>query len=263
MLTTTLFAPRDTMLYPPCGMFTVEHFIALFITLLFIGIGFYLCRDVTVDKLRFLTKIVAIVVTVLEAIKITYNFAYGYTWPDAWVPLAFCSLFIYASWLAGFGKGIFEKLGKSFLIYGCPTAGFLFLIFPTTSLQLHPIYHYLCLYSMLFHGAMLWLGILHILHSTELPFLKTFIYYAVLCTIFAIPSIILNSILGCNMMFLNKPFNVPLEFISQIYEFSHILYMILIFIAYLACSFVSFGIYKLSVLIKSKTIHKEVIYNEL
>lgn len=245
MLTTTIFAPRDTTLYPPCGMFSAAHLISLLITLVIVGAGLYFCRKITTNRLRFMTKITAVAVTALEGIKIAYNFAYGYTWPDAWVPLAFCSLFIYSSWLAGFGKGIFEKLGKAFLIGGCPTAGFLFLIFPTTSLQMHPIYHYLCMYSMLFHGAMVWLGILHILHADNPKPLKTFAYYAAFCAFFASIAILLNSALGCNMMFLREPFNIPLDFIKQIHELSQPLYTALLFIAYLACYLVSFGIYKL------------------
>ena len=262
MLTTTIFAPRDSTLYPPAGMFSVEHFIALFISLIFIGVALYLCRKITVDKLRLLTKIVAITITTLECVKIGYNFAYGYTWPDAWVPLAFCSLFIYSSWLAGFGKGIFEKLGKSFLICGCPTAGLLFLICPTTSLQMNPIYHYLCIYSMLFHSAMVWLGILHILRAEELSIGKTFMHYAIFCAFFALLAIILNSTQGCNMMFLREPFNIPLEFITQIYKTSQILYTILIFIAYLGCSFVSFSVYKLIIYLQSKFKNnaKEALY---
>ena len=245
MILTYFFAPRDSAAHPPCGMFTLPHFIALFITLALVAVGFWFFRNDTRERLKNKTKIVAIVVTVLEGVKIGYNFAYGYTWPDAWIPLAFCSLFIYASWLAGFGKGIFEKLGVGFMIGGCPTAGLLFLIFPTTSLQMHPIYHYLCLYSMLFHGLMLLFGLLHVFCSGYKLNLKTFGYYAAICVIFAIPALVLNGVLGCNMMFLREPFNVPIAFIGMIHDFSQLLYTVLILLAYIACYLVSFGVSKL------------------
>lgn len=263
MLATTLFAPRDENLYPPCGMFSAQHFVALFVTLILVVTGLHLCKKITARNLRRLTKFVAVVVTVLEGIKIAYNFAYGYTTPDAWVPLAFCSLFIYATWFAGFGKGRLEKLGKSFLICGCPTAGCAFLLFPTTSLQMHPIYHYLCIYSMLFHGAMVWLGLLHILQEKEFSPSKTFAYYAVFFAAFATLALILNGTLGCNLMFLREPFNIPLKFLDVLHESSQILYTVLISAAYLACYIPSLGIYQLVSHVRAKRCAKEINSNEL
>ena len=263
MLSTTVFAPRDTRLYPPSGMFSAEHFVALFVTLILVVTGLHLCRNVNEKQLKRITKIVALTVTVLEGIKIAYNLFYGYTWLDAWVPLAFCSLFIYASWLAGFGKGFLERLGKAFLVSGCPTAGLLFLIFPTTSLQMHPIYHYLCIYSMLFHGAMVWLGLLYLLRADKLPKLKTFVHYAIFFAFFATLALILNGIEGCNMMFLREPFNIPIKFIDQIHDASQLLYTVLISAAYLACYLPSLGAYKLISHARIKANEKGVIQNEL
>ena len=247
-----IFAPRDSAEHPACGMFSAAHLIALFITLALVALGVFLCRNIERKQLKTLTKIVAVVVTVLELTKIGYNFYYGYTWIDAWVPLAFCSLFIYACWLAGFGKGFLEKLGVGFMVGGCITAGFLFLIFPTTSLQMHPIYHFLCIYSMLFHGLMVWLGILHIFQGGYRPTVKTFAYYAGFFACFALVSLIINATCSANLMFLDHPFNIPLDFINKIYEFSSVLYSILIFIAYLACFLVSFGVHSLVNFIKLK-----------
>lgn len=247
MLFTYFFAPRDSVAHPPCGMFTLPHLLSLFITLALVAVGFCFFRNDTRERLKKKMKIVAITVTLLESVKIGYNFAYGYTWPDAWVPLAFCSLFIYASWLAGFCKGKAEKLGVGFLIGGCPTAGLLFLVFPTTSLQMHPIYHFLCLYSMLFHGLMLLFGLLHVFCKEYKTDGKTFCYYASICLLFAIPALVLNGVLGCNMMFLREPFNVPIAFIGAIHDFSQALYTVLILLAYLACYLVSFGISKLRI----------------
>ena len=141
------------------------------------------------------------------------------------------------------------------MVGGCPTAGFLFLIFPTTSLQMHPIFHFLCLYSMLFHGLMVWLGLLHIFNSRKRPTWKTFGYYAGFFTCFASVALILNTTLSCNLMFLRQPFNIPLKFVEHVYQFSAPLYSILIFVAYLACFLVSLGLYSLVNFIKLKTPH--------
>lgn len=249
---TTIFAPRDSVAYPPCGMFTLPHFIALFATLAIVALCLYACRSNDAKRIKFKTKIVAVAVTVMEIIKISYNFAYGYTWPDAWVPLAFCSLFIYATWMAGFGKGTVEKLGVSFLMGGCPVAGLAFLIFPSTSLQMHPIYHYLCIHSLVFHGLMVWLGLLYIIRSGHKVNLKAFAHYAIFCLAWAIPALVLNRIFNCNMMFLREPFNVPIQFIKELHKSSQVLYTFLILCAYLACYSVSYGVYRLCEHVKAK-----------
>ena len=239
------FAPRDTQKYPPCGMFSAGHMIALCITLALVAVGVYLCRNFTKSNLRVATRIVAVSVTILEGVKIGYNFAYGYTQPDMWLPLAFCSLFIYATFMAGFGRGIFKRLGEAFLACGCLTAGLAFLLFPTTSLQLHPILHYLCFYSMLFHGLMVWLSILYIAKG-ELAFDKRlFTEFFAMVMSFGFLALIVNAVFDCNMMFLSEPFHMPIAFLNTLHEKSGTLYTLFVLCAYLACYIPSFAVYKL------------------
>lgn len=239
------FAPRDTQNYPPCGMFSAGHIIALCITLALVAVGVYLCRNFTKSNLQTATRIVAVSVAILELVKIGYNFAYGYTQLDMWLPLAFCSLFIYATFMAGFGRGIFKRLGEAFLACGCLTAGLAFLLFPTTSLQLHPIFHYLCFYSMLFHGLMVWLSILYIVKG-ELSFNKRlFTEFFCMVMSFGFLALIVNAVFDCNMMFLSEPFNMPIAFLNTLHEKSGTLYALFILCAYLACYIPSFAVYKL------------------
>lgn len=91
----SFFAITDNELYPLCGMWSLEHVIALIVTLLLIGLCVFFSWKKSKEEIVKSTRIMAIIVTALELIKITYNFANGYTWLDAWFPLAYCSLLIH------------------------------------------------------------------------------------------------------------------------------------------------------------------------
>ena len=86
----------------------------------------------------------------------------GYTWINTWLPISFCSIFIYALWLSGYGKGKWKETGEAFIAGVSIVAGATYLLFPSTSLTIYPTWHYLCMYSMLFHTLMVYMGILYL-----------------------------------------------------------------------------------------------------
>ncbi len=227
-----LFASRDTELYPPCGMFTPPHFIALAVTVICIALALLLSKRITKEKIKRICKILAIVFTCLESVKIGYNHINGYTWLDAWFPLAYCSLFIYSLYFAGFGNEQLEKLGFAFLAGGGILAGGFFLVFPTTSLMLHPIYHFLCLYSMTFHGAMVYTAVLIVWKKAYVMSLKKWAHYLCFILPFSVLAVVMNSLFDCNMMFYGNPYNLPLQFVADLYAQSQAAYTALIFAAY-------------------------------
>ncbi len=217
----------------PAGMFTKTHILALLITLLLIHIILKKAKNITWEKVLRLTKVLAIFITILEGIKITYALKGGNTNLDAWFPLSFCSLFIYSLWFSGFGKGKIQKLGLSFISIGALTGGFSFLIFPTTSLMSYPITHYLCLYSIFFHSCMVILSILY-LKVSPYPWSKNLKNnYYFLFTVAATISIISNTITGSNLMILREPYNIPVNIIQVINEKIPILYTIIAILVYI------------------------------
>ena len=229
MFLETFFAPRDA--FKPCGMFSLEHIIASTITLILVVLAVIFAVKLSEKSFYKLLKILAVVFTVLELIKIIYNFSYGYTWIDAWVPLAYCSIFIYSLYLAGFGKGTLKNVGLTFLAVGV-YAGLFFMIFPTTSLSLHPIFHYLCMHSLIFHGAMTFVGLTVIIKNLVTPSKKTFIYYISYLAVFSAVAIIINLIGNANLMFYTQPYNMPIKFVVDIFNFSPVVYTAFIFVAY-------------------------------
>ena len=153
-------APRKV--YNPCGMFTYGHIVLLVIAMLILSILLLNSRKITKSQIKNLTKVLSVFITILEAIKIYFNFYYGYTWINAWFPMSYCSLFIYALWLSGYGKGKYKKMGEVFIAGVAIVAGGTYLLIPSTSLTMYPMWHYLCMYSMLFHTLMVYMGILYL-----------------------------------------------------------------------------------------------------
>ena len=236
--------------YEPVGMFSVGHIVTLIIFLLIVAFCAYKCRKIGKDKAIFLTKIIAIVVTVLEIIKITIAFINGEGDKlDHWVPLYFCSMFIYAAWLAGYAKGKIADLGRAFVGTGGIIAGLSFLIFPTTSFTMYPLFHYFCMYSMVYHSLMVFLGITYLLNGVVKIDKKSFIDYVIFCSVLNILAIIVNSIpiyihvdnvptsgynypypYYTNFMFLKRAGNIPVKILCDISDKVPVIFTILMFI---------------------------------
>ena len=245
------YAPRGK--FEACGMFSASHIISASICF----IAAVICALIFIKKsnasLRRIYKTTAISLSVLEAIKILHSFIYGDLYLDAWFPLSYCGLLIFAAWFAGFGSSYFKTAGETFIAYGCPIAGIIFLIFPTTSLMSFPIWHYFSLYSMLFHGLMIFLGIVQLNAEKSLD-LKRYLSYAFFVALFSIISIILNSIYNCNLMNLREPYNVPVELIQSVYSYSECAYTLMVISVYAIIPIVS-GFFSNKLFInKSKTI---------
>ncbi|MEN8076103.1 hypothetical protein ABFP60_04020 [Clostridioides difficile] len=225
------WAPRD--IYQPTGMLTSRHMILLILSLAVLSVLIYVSRKMTNTQIRKLTKCMAIFITVLEGIKIFFNFYRGYTWINTWVPISFCSIFIYALWLSGYGNGKWKETGEAFIAGVSIVAGSAYLIFPSTSLVIYPMWHYLSMYSMLFHTLMVYMGILY-LFKLEIKLEKSrFNKFAKIYCFFAVIAIGLNTFYGSNLMLLKKPFKIPVPFLHELFASAPWLYTIVVFLVYL------------------------------
>lgn len=244
--------------YQPCGMFSLTHIIVLAFCVVAIAIGVYLSRKAKEKTIRRLTRVIAIIIVILESGKILFSHLQGYTNLDSWVPLYFCSMFIYACILSGYTRGIFQALGDAFIGTGGTVAGAMFLLMPSTSLTTYPMFHFLSCYSMLYHSLMVYLGIVYISHHLIVLQKKTLVYYMLFCTFFSGIAIILNLIYHSNFMFLREPYNIPLPFLKPLSEKLPICYTILM---YLSCTlgtyFILFIVLKVIQYIQFKMRKKE------
>lgn len=231
-----IFAPEG--MYPPAGMFTAPHIISLIICLIMIAMSLKIFKNISFERLRKQTFIIAIIITILEIIKILYKFLvchYSISNLDHWVPLYFCSIFIFASWFSLSKNNIIKNIGIGFLTCGCFTGGLTFLIMPTTSLQMVPIWHFLSLHSMSFHSLMVYLGLMYIYKGFFNK--NSFKYFSICFLIFLIPAFIMNLIFGSNLMLISRPFNMPVAFVYTIYEKVPFLYPFLTSAVYLLIPF--------------------------
>ncbi len=245
-----IFAPEGQ--YPAAGMFTPPHLISLAICVVMIIVAVFLTKNMSDSMLKKTTIGIAIFVTVCEIVKIIYKFAVcgrKFSELDSWFPLYYCSLFIYVTWMALSRNEKIRNLGIAFLTCGCITGGSVFLVCPSTSLMMVPIWHFLSIHSMLFHSMMVYLGFIYILKGYFTPDKKQLLSYALILVVFMVPALLLNLINGCNMMMLREPFNMPIAFVYDIYNAAPAVYTILAILVYY---FVPFGISSLIYLIIKK-----------
>lgn len=201
--------------YEPCRMYSTGHMILLTITLVTVMMLIQVTKNFDKDRVKKIIKNTTILLWIMEIIKIIFNLSIGHgNNPNHYVPLYYCSIILYAGLFSSYGKGLFKKIGDIFISTGAIIGGAFFLSTPNTSLTMYPMFHYISIQSFVFHGAMVYLGILvNITGYVELKF-KDIRYYAVLITIMSSVSYVVNNILGTNFMFISQNFpNTPVEII--------------------------------------------------
>lgn len=199
--------------YEPCQMYSTGHMILLTITLIVVMMLIQFTKNSDKNRVKKIIKNTTILLWTMEIIKIIFNLAIGH-WnnPNHYIPLYYCSIILYAGLFSAYGKGLFKKIGDIFISTGAIIGGAFFLSTPNTSLTMYPMFHYISIQSFVFHGAMVYLGILvNITGYVDLK-LKDIRYYAVLITIMSGISYVVNNILDTNFMFISQNFpNTPVE----------------------------------------------------
>ena len=147
--------------YEACGIFTKGHFILITITIIAIIIALKYSIKKSKEDIHNIIRYLTIVILIMEILKIIYNIKHNSIYDvDTYIPLYYCSILLYAGVLSSFGKTILKKIGDVSLATGVAIGGIVFIIYPSTSLPIYPAFHILSIYSFLFHGVMIYLGIL-------------------------------------------------------------------------------------------------------
>ena len=201
----------------PAGLHSAGHRLLLVLTLVAIAVLLNHTLLLSPAQIRRLIRITAVVMWILEIVKIVFKLAKEKDRdPSTWVPLYFCSVSLYASLLSGFGSGIFMRTGDVFIATGGLCAGVCFLVYPSSSLLLYPTFHFCSLHSFLYHGWMVWLGILLSRSGTVILRLQDFPPYFLFCLVFCLLAALLNRKSGSNLMFLARPF--PGTFLERVHK---------------------------------------------
>lgn len=204
--------------YKPCGIFTKGHFGLIIVTVLGIIIALKKTINKTKDEVSKIIKRCTIVMWIFEVIIIAFKLCTGDPRNvNNYVPLYYCSLLLYAGLLSSFAKGKLKRTGDVFLATGGIVGGVIFFILPTTSLPAYPVFHIVSLHSFLFHGIMVYLGLLiNITHYIDIVAVDIK-YYVVLVGIVCVCAYIINNIFDSNLMFISKNFpGTPLEIIYNL-----------------------------------------------
>lgn len=230
------YAPNGR--FEPCGMFTFPHIVTAIFCV--IGVVIALCFTKNYfkgEQRKKLLRCSALTLTILEAAKITHCFIHDNLYLDAWFPLSYCSLFIIALWISGYCKTPLKYFAEAFISFGCPFAGIAFLVFPTTSLMSYPIWHFFSLYSMIYHSLMLFIGITLLRQEANFTFQK-YKNYCIFVMPFSVVAISLNAIFGSNLMNLREPYNIPIQFLQNLYINMPQVFTLFVLICYLAIPFI-------------------------
>ncbi len=217
------FAPEDV-----AGLFNLTHLLYVIVFFALLSLALYRSRGMTDKVFRRLYLAVAVGVTVGEGVKIALRI-FKNQWIDSWIPLYFCSLFLFAVWLPYSRHRPLKRAGYAYMTMGGIPAAICFTLYPSTSLALFPLFHPSTIYSGVFHFAMLYLGIMLLLRGEYRPEWRDGGPYFLFILFFAIPSVILNRVYGTNCLFLRHAFKLP--FLEPIIALSPYLYMALAFLA--------------------------------
>jgi hypothetical integral membrane protein (TIGR02206 family) len=209
------FAPKGK--FAPSGAFSLEHIIIAAISLLSVLIALLLTRRLEKEKILKIIRILAISISVLEVVKISFTLATGSIKDiNSYVPLYFCSIAIYAGLLAGFAKGWWRRTGEIFLSTGGIVGGLCFILFPLTSINIYPTFHFITVYSFALHAAMIYMGLLLLtsgytrLESSDID------RFFLLVTLISVAAFVINITLHTNLMFISQ--NYPGTIIELAYN---------------------------------------------
>lgn len=211
-----------------CGMFNIWHLLVVLLFFVCLGLMLWLSRRMTPAKVQWTQLVVAILVTVLEIIKIGVRVSRGQA-PDSWMPLYYCSLFLFAIWLSLCRWEPLRRMGCAYMSMGGILASILFTFYPSTSLAISPLFSTAVLHSFLYHLVMCYTGLLILTKGSYVPRKRDALHYFLFVFAACILAVFVNGRLDTNCMFMRHPFGLPL--LQPLLEYSPLLYMALVSVA--------------------------------
>ena len=204
----TIFAKQGE--YEPCGIFTKEHFLLILLTIIGIKISLKKTINKTHKEVKQIIKKCTIVMWIFEVIIVLFKVITGGI-------KNINNYVLYAGLLSSFAKNELKRMGDVFLATGGIIGGIVFILYPSTSLPTYPAIHIVSLHSFVFHGIMVYLGLL--INKTKYIEIQSsdIKYYIILVGSICVLAYIVNNIFGSNLMFISKNFpGTPIEIIYNI-----------------------------------------------
>ena len=237
-----MFSPADRA--TACGMWSPTYILALAITLALVALGLFLCRRMTKKAIRTVLLAAAIFSISTEIIKMLFiGLTYGPEKVEL-TPLYFCSCYMYALVMVLSKSKKLQNMGLAFLFYGGIVGALAFFAYPSACIPRYPIYHFMCLRTMLFHGSMIFVGILIVTRSIYTPTADHFRSFAMMIGTIGLAAYAINLLTGKNYMYISKPLDIPV--VEQIYQTIPNLYPFLGIVLQMTLPFwITEGVYRL------------------
>ncbi len=203
------------------GLFTFSHLIYVMLAILIIC--FFVFFDLKKDKALIEKKIIiiGIVLWILEIIKILFNlFIRETTNISNFVPLYFCSLYLFFVIFCFFKNRKIKEIGYKLIAYNCLVPGIAFIFYPITALNLHPLIHFLSFHSLFYHAMLVYTSLIIIIKKLAIFKFSDCYINLLVGGFFCLLAYIINYNFDTFFMFINKPpkDNYPLLFIEKIFK---------------------------------------------
>lgn len=232
-------------------LFSRNHIIFLiiaFISIVLIGI---FAKKIKKKSMDIFFKIFAIVISVLEITKITWESYYDITRGFGFnyggiLPLYTCSLLIYCAFVVGFGKGKAKDIALTWMSTIGMITGFIIMIYPN-GLNWYPVLTFGGMHSLLFHFSMAASGVLILASGYKKLNWKDIYLSLIPMLILEIIVIPFDYIFKVDYMQIYGGDGIPLmeDFASFLAKYNlRFIFTIIMTASYMALSLLSVGIYK-------------------
>lgn len=199
----------DIAQYNMVGLFTKGHFLLASVTIICILLALKLTSPRKKKDIHNMIRWIVIFIWILEIWRIVYSVRLNsLSAVNTYIPLYYCSILLYAGVLSSFGKNSLKRVGDVVLSAGVFIGGVVFLILPSTSLSFYPAFHLLSIHSFIYHGMMIYLGLLVNMNNYIELRRGDIKYFFSLILGMGIIAFIINRHFGSNLMFISTNYDV-------------------------------------------------------
>jgi len=240
-------------------VFSLSHIIFLIVAFISLVLVAYLVKNAKGKNVEKFIKMLAIVITVLEVVKLSWESYHDIRSGNGLnffgiAPIYTCSLLIYCSLVAGFGKGKAKQTCLSWLCTIGMMTGLIVLFYPN-GLNWYPVLTFGGMHTLLFHYGLVLCAVVCLFSGYKKLEWKDVYLSMVPMLLLAIVAIPVNYVIKSDYMQIYEASGVPLIEDLASWLASHglrFIFTILMLASYMILSSIVIGVYKLVISIKNK-----------
>lgn len=185
--------------YTGSDRMSIQQFITMGIIFILIIVGSIFLRKLKKDKIFTIYKVLAIAMPILEIVKMTFsgvadiNHGEPYNLGGA-LPLYSCSMLLYFLPFVAWGKGKMQRYSMAFFSSIGLVAGLSNFVYLSAA-GWYPLFTFGCIYSIIFHAVIVFVGMSLMITELYVPSLKTIYEGMVPILIFSIVALPANFII--------------------------------------------------------------------